>query len=111
MTLPAPWQDDAACRAEDSAIFFPEAAGGRHPLQDWHYAQAKAVCAGCPVVAECLAFALSRNERLGVWGGTTPEERKSMTDHHCPRCRSVILKGSGGCSPRCSEPSCVRVAG
>lgn len=108
-----PWQEQAACRTEDPAIFFPEAAGARVPTHDWHYAQAKAVSARCPVTAECLAFALSRNERFGCWGGTTPEERKPMTDHCCPRCRAVIIRplGRGGWNPRCTQPGCERVAG
>ncbi|ACU34889.1 WhiB family transcriptional regulator [Actinosynnema pretiosum subsp. pretiosum] len=30
---------------------------------------AKKFCAACPVIAECLAGALSRHEPWGVWGG------------------------------------------
>lgn len=36
---------------------------------------AKAVCRGCPVRSECLAYALAARERAGVWGGLTPDER------------------------------------
>ncbi|HKY15481.1 MAG TPA: WhiB family transcriptional regulator [Microthrixaceae bacterium] len=32
-------------------------------------AQAKRICATCPVMAECLEGALERHERWGVWGG------------------------------------------
>ena len=32
-------------------------------------AQAKRICATCPVMAECLEGALDRHERWGVWGG------------------------------------------
>jgi WhiB family redox-sensing transcriptional regulator len=32
-------------------------------------ARAKALCAGCPVRAACLAGALDRGEPWGVWGG------------------------------------------
>jgi WhiB family redox-sensing transcriptional regulator len=31
--------------------------------------RAKALCADCPIKAECLAGALSRGEPWGVWGG------------------------------------------
>lgn len=31
--------------------------------------QAKRLCLGCPVRAECLAGALERREPHGVWGG------------------------------------------
>lgn len=30
---------------------------------------AKALCAGCPIRAQCLAGALERSEPWGVWGG------------------------------------------
>lgn len=39
---------------------------------------AKKACAGCPVRAECLELALHRDEKHGIWGGTTPEERLLM---------------------------------
>ena len=32
----------------------------------------------CPVVAECLAFALAGNVGYGVWGGTTAAERYKL---------------------------------
>jgi WhiB family redox-sensing transcriptional regulator len=32
-------------------------------------ARAKAICAECPVMAECLAGAIEREEPYGVWGG------------------------------------------
>lgn len=64
------WTDDAACRGMDSAIFFPTVG---------HAADAaRAVCAGCPVRAECLTEALateSAPHRFGVRGGMTPRER------------------------------------
>ncbi|HEY2812477.1 MAG TPA: WhiB family transcriptional regulator [Acidimicrobiales bacterium] len=44
-----------------SGLFFSE------ELQD--IAGAKAICAGCPVIAECLEGALERREPWGVWGG------------------------------------------
>jgi WhiB family transcriptional regulator, redox-sensing transcriptional regulator len=43
-------------------------------------AAAAAVCATCPVVAPCLAEAMSTSpgEDFGVWAGTTPPERRRM---------------------------------
>ena len=35
--------------------------------------QAKRICRACPVRAECLAYGL--NEKEGVWGGLTADER------------------------------------
>jgi WhiB family transcriptional regulator, redox-sensing transcriptional regulator len=42
-------------------------------------AQAEAVawCVGCPVRVECAAYAIAAAERFGIWGGTTPAERRS----------------------------------
>lgn len=64
-----PWADRAACRFYPQSVFFPEA-GGYHA-----YAEAKAVCATCPVQAECAAYALRTGQPAGCWGGLTPEER------------------------------------
>lgn len=32
----------------------------------------------CPLLAQCLEFAMINNERYGVWGGTLPEERAEL---------------------------------
>jgi WhiB family redox-sensing transcriptional regulator len=37
-------------------------------------AQAKSLCGGCPVRAQCLEGALSRQEPAGVWGGELFED-------------------------------------
>jgi hypothetical protein len=43
-----------------------------------HGGRAGASCAGCPVREDCLAFALEHEDLVGVWGGTTAEERREM---------------------------------
>src|SRR5215204_2199961 len=43
---------------------------------------AKAVCKGCPVIAECLADALDNRTEFGVWGGMTERERRAMLRRH-----------------------------
>jgi WhiB family transcriptional regulator, redox-sensing transcriptional regulator len=42
--------------------------------------QAKAICSGCEVQGQCLEFALRNPEEteFGVWGGTTPSERRRL---------------------------------
>ena len=70
----ADWRHRAACRDTDPEIFFPVGTGGPALLQ---ITEAKTVCRRCPVVAECLAFALAHDE-AGVWGGTTPAERREL---------------------------------
>lgn len=46
----------------------------------------KAICGGCPVQAACLASALAADERYGIWGGYTPDERADLIPgrHHQP---------------------------
>jgi WhiB family redox-sensing transcriptional regulator len=68
------WQAHAACQGMSAATFFT-ADNERGPTKRRHEAQAKAVCAGCPVLGRCRDWALAMREPYGVWGGTTPEER------------------------------------
>lgn len=67
------WRKRAACRDEDPELFFPVGDVGPALLQ---IAEAKAVCRRCPVVDECLSWALTMGEDDGVWGGTSADERR-----------------------------------
>jgi WhiB family redox-sensing transcriptional regulator len=69
------WTDLAACRGEDPELFYPVSASGPANAQ---VEEAKRVCAGCPVTADCLSWALRAGEPAGIWGGTTPEERRYL---------------------------------
>lgn len=69
------WRDHAACRGEDPELFFPVGTTG--PALDQIDA-AKAVCQRCPVMAECLAWALKNGEPDGIWGGRTTDERRLL---------------------------------
>jgi len=57
------WRQDAACArlGVPTGIFFSEDLGD--------IAQAKRICAECPVLAPCLKAAIERREPWGVWGG------------------------------------------
>lgn len=39
---------------------------------------AKESCNRCPVIQECLAYALARREKHGVWGGLSEGERAGL---------------------------------
>ena len=39
-------------------------------------AQAKAICGVCPVIGDCLEFAVEIREPYGIWGGLTETERR-----------------------------------
>ncbi|MFF4833360.1 WhiB family transcriptional regulator [Streptomyces sp. NPDC001315] len=69
------WLRSAACVGEDPELFFPVGSTGP-ALRD--IAAAKRVCARCPVITPCLAFALSSGQASGVWGGTAEEERAAL---------------------------------
>jgi len=69
------WQQDAACKdVPDPDVFFP----GKGEDGE----TAKQICAGCPVLGECLAFALATmrapERDHGVYGGLTPTERARL---------------------------------
>jgi WhiB family redox-sensing transcriptional regulator len=64
------WQQRAACRGVRVELFFPPVEQEAH--------EAKAVCALCDVREPCLEAALVAGETFGVWGGLTPQERRSL---------------------------------
>jgi len=71
------WQYEGACNDADPETFFsPESERG--PRRHAREASAKAFCARCPVVDECLRHALSVKEPYGVWGGLTTGERANL---------------------------------
>jgi WhiB family redox-sensing transcriptional regulator len=64
------WRLDALCAETDPESFFPEKGGSTR--------EAKRVCTGCEVRAECLEFALTNDERFGIWGGLSERERRRL---------------------------------
>jgi WhiB family redox-sensing transcriptional regulator len=69
------WRDRASCRDTNPELFFPIGTTG---LAIDQIDAAKAVCTQCPVMHECLEFALATNQEAGVWGGTTEDERRKL---------------------------------
>jgi len=69
------WRYRAACGDTDPETFFPIGEGQKALT---HVAAAKAVCARCPVVDECLDFALTTGQEFGVWGGLSEQERRAL---------------------------------
>ncbi|MGW1769015.1 WhiB family transcriptional regulator [Streptomyces sp. NPDC002073] len=62
-----PWQADALCAQTGPEFFFPEPGTS---VRD-----AKRLCAACPGRLACLEYALTHDERFGVWGGLSEQER------------------------------------
>jgi WhiB family transcriptional regulator, redox-sensing transcriptional regulator len=71
------WMSRGACRGADPELFFPIAANGPALQQ---ISAAKRICLRCPVRPACLSFGLKTLPE-GIWGGTTPEERRIMRKH------------------------------
>lgn len=69
------WADHAACAGTPTGVFYPEHTGSQQRVAEQ---RAKQVCAGCPVRAECLSWALRTDEPWGVWGGMGPNERRRL---------------------------------
>ena len=40
--------------------------------------EAKKICTGCEVKAQCLEYALANDERFGIWGGLSERERRRL---------------------------------
>ncbi|MFV2172281.1 WhiB family transcriptional regulator [Actinomadura sp. LOL_016] len=69
------WQENAACRSFPLYLFFGKDA---EPWQEKEKREemAKEVCGGCSVRSDCLAYAVDRPERFGVWGAMGEDERR-----------------------------------
>ena len=67
----------AACKGADVNVFFgPDAEFVTARKQ--REAEAKAICARCPVRDACLAYALDSRQEYGIWGGANEDERRAL---------------------------------
>jgi WhiB family redox-sensing transcriptional regulator len=73
---------NAACKSADPELFFAEVKE-REKIAD-----AKSYCDRCPIVMQCLTYALN-NEEFGIWGGTTMAERLLVKNN--PRARKELI--------------------
>jgi Transcription factor WhiB len=69
------WLARAICVGVDPELFFPAAEEG--PARARQEAAAKAVCARCPVRAQCREWALTELPH-GVAGGLSEDERRAV---------------------------------
>ena len=73
----ADWRAEAACIGENLDIFFPLGdQATHHALSN----QAKQVCARCPVLVTCRAWALRTSPEFGIFGGLTAHERRLVRE-------------------------------
>ena len=64
------WRTRGACQKADPETFFPAPSDPPDA--------AVALCRTCDVQGACLAWALEVGDCHGVWGATTPRERRAM---------------------------------
>ncbi len=70
------WRSAAACAGLGPELFFD-----RSPRS---VAEAKRICASCPVVDACAEHADRTGEIFGMWGGQTESERSHQCDDAPP---------------------------
>lgn len=85
ITLDTDWMDRAACKGLDPNIF--------HPTRGETGERAKAICAKCPVMADCLEYALADVDQIGIMGGTSIRDRRNIL-------HAQGIDRSGGRGPR-----------
>lgn len=93
---PFSWMDYGSCVGEDQDLWFPP--------EKSNAKTAKQICAACPVRLECLEYAVSANERYGVWGGLSYKERQAIRSY---RRRAVLAAVPGAIRPVPGAVPCV----
>jgi hypothetical protein len=84
------WSKRAACAGMDGRLFFPTV----HSRSSLRWVLPRSICNRCPVKAECLADTLKyeaerprlggQEERYGMAGGMTPDERTALVTGRQP---------------------------
>ena len=79
------WMSRGACRGTSEFIeWYPERSNGEVQAR-------RAFCRSvCPVIDECLEYALA-NDEYGVWGGTSERERRRIKKQRRQSLRVVAL--------------------
>src|ERR1700722_6472528 len=65
------WMENAKCRDADPDLFYPE--NGKFACPETK--TAIRICRSCPVINECLNWAIKTGDSFGVLGGMTPQQR------------------------------------
>jgi WhiB family redox-sensing transcriptional regulator len=72
-----PFNGTQLCSDEDPELFFPEYEEQRQGYLI-RINKAKDICNSCWIKEDCLKYALQFPDLQGIWGATTPHERKKI---------------------------------
>jgi len=64
------WRSRAKCAGYNTNEFFPSLGVNAKFIQEF--------CQTCPVVVECLDYALDNGINSGIWGGTSVNQRADI---------------------------------
>ena len=64
------WRDDALCKDSELDWMITDTNSARE--------ERKAICARCPVMTACRAYAILTEQEYGIWGGLSPGERRTI---------------------------------
>ena len=67
------WHARAACRGAGTTAFVLGPGANAAVM-----ARVRAICATCPVTVQCLDFAMSDPDTMGIWSGTSAQQRRAM---------------------------------
>lgn len=67
-----PWRQFAACKSQ-THLFFPA-----EDKKTVRYTEALELCGSCSVIDDCLKYAVRYEMVHGIWGGTTPNQRRVL---------------------------------
>jgi len=96
------WRQHAACRDADPELFFPPPLGANLAPR---MRQVRELCDPCPVREQCLRFVLDfegdarREDRHGIFAGTTPRQRWAMWRCNTGRCQHPQHRRDGQPTP------------
>lgn len=80
-------QDRGACKNDDPTLYDNDF--------DYYDPPSGVKCPRCPIMKECLEYALLHKE-YGVWGNTTERQRRALGRPnprvHCPSCGSTEIE-------------------
>lgn len=99
------WRTQASCLGLDVNDFVPDGKGEQIPPE------IRRICLACPSLQDCLDFAIEERIPHGVYGATSPRERRGLTvgdtppilANKCSRCRTQLFTPRARTCPTCLD--------